>query len=125
MITRYLKSNESHSTIETTNQEPSLPSPPQEQPLVNRRPLHLIPLHLRQKRPIPKIVQVQIQIPARSPLPRSEEHLSAVDTGIAHEAQQELAAIFERCEGDARGLDVVESVGGEDRGADVPVGEES
>jgi hypothetical protein len=101
----------------------SLPPPPQKQPLLNRCPLHLSPLHLRQKRPIPKIVQIQIQVPARSPLPRSKEHLPPVDTRIAHEAQQELATIFERCEGDARGLDVVEGVGGEDGGTDVPVGE--
>jgi hypothetical protein len=48
--------------------------------------------------------------------------LSPIDTGIAHEAQQDFAAVFEGCEGDAGGLDLVESGGGEDGGADVPVG---
>jgi hypothetical protein len=66
---------------------PSSPPPPQKQPLLNRRPLHLIPLHLRQKRRVPKIIQLQIQVPARSPFPWRKEHLSAVDTVVAHEAQ--------------------------------------
>jgi hypothetical protein len=112
----------SHLRRQQKNKTASLPPPLQKQPLLDRRTLHLIPLHFSQKRPIPKIIQIQIQAPARSPLPRSKEHLSPIDTGVRHEAQQEFTAVFERREGDARGLDVVESIGGQDRGADVPIG---
>jgi hypothetical protein len=126
VIPNTINSNISNPTAshhpQTTKKKPhpSSPPPPQKQPLLNRRPLHLIPLHLRQKRRVPKIIQLQIQVPARSPFPWRKEHLSPIDTVVAHEAQQEFAAVFEGREGDAGGLDVVEGGGGEDGGADVP-----
>lgn len=88
-----------------------LTSPPalQEQSFLRRRTFHLIRLDLRVQRIILKVIEIQVHISIRRPLPRCEEHLSSIDARVGHESKQQPPAVFLCRKNYASLLDTIES----------------
>ena len=96
-----------------------LPPLRQMQSLLNGSPFQLVCLDLLQQ-PTVVVINVQVEIPLRRPLPRREEQRPAVDALVTQDAQQRLASIFRRGKLNANVLHVLEGFGRQNLGLDVP-----
>lgn len=89
------------------------------QSLLNGRTLELVLLDLLQQLAI-VVIDIQVEIPFWSPLPRRQEERSAIDAPVTQNAEQCTTSIFRRGELHPNVLHMLKGVCRQDLGLDIP-----